>query len=723
MKARQEARKAVRDNKDRWFSTKADKAQEGRLGGKIVWRSICDMQHACRGLRPRRVGNIKDEEGRPCTSTEEKQQRWKRHFANLLNIESHYSVAELDKIRQRPMRPQPADLPTLDELMDAVGKMKNKKAGGSSGILPEMVKVACRDPDFEELLLHLVHTTWKEGSVPKDWTDAVIVPIPKKGDLSNCDNWRGISLLDVVGKVTARILQDRLQQLAKEELPDSQCSFRRGRDCSDMIFAVRQLVEKSWEHRARTFFLFIDLCKAYDTVPRQLMWQALAKLGVPQSTIQLIQSFHQDMQATIQLDGTGAMQQPYLNPFSTEMGSVVAPSNLYACLFMEHWTERVRDVEGMGVDLKHKQDHKLFRRYTRNADVAKITEFQFADDTALLAITRAGAEKALRQYMKVAEDFGLTVSTSKTKLMVAGREVTADDKAPIQVRDGQIESVTEFSYLGSVIASSGRVQPDIDRRIAQASKAFGTLRKPVFNNRDLKLKTKRKVYQACVLSVLLYGSECWTPLRKDLKKLDSFRHRCICSTLGISNRQQWAQHITSQSIRQRWGDREMVHEKISKRRLEWLGHLAQMSESWIPKICPFGWLPHPRPQGGPRRRWKDVIRTDLKALKIPEVAWYEKATTSRAGWRTTYRQACAETVTTEQQHKEQAPHQVQCPECQRTFRRESDMKRHKCLEERRKPVSEQLGAVRCPTCERWFHSSGGFAVHTCRPGSQQQTNL
>ena len=99
-------------------------------------------------------------------------------------------------------------------------------------------------------LLDLVHTTWKEQSVPEDWTDAVLISIPKKGDLSNCDNWRDISLLDVVGKVIARIIQDHLQQLAEEELPVSQCGFCKGRGCSDMIFAVRRLVEKSWEHRS-----------------------------------------------------------------------------------------------------------------------------------------------------------------------------------------------------------------------------------------------------------------------------------------------------------------------------------------------------------------------------------------------------------------------------------------------------------------------------------------
>ena len=57
-----------------------------------------------------------------------------------------------------------------------------------------------------------------------------------------------------------------------------------------------------------------------------------------------------------------------------------------------------------------------------------------------------------------------------------------------------------------------------------------------------------------------------------------------------------------------------------------------------------------------------------------------------------------------------------CEVCSRTFRRESDKKRHKCLAERQKPVSEQRGSVQCLQCKKWFRSRGGLAVHTCRPG-------
>ena len=112
------------------------------------------------------------------------------------------------------------------------------------------------------------------------------------------------------------------------------------------------------------------------------------------------------------------------------------------------------------------------------------------------------------QYMLVGKDFGLTPSIPKMKDMAVGREVTAEDRTSQSVGEEEIKSVNEFPYLGSQIESSGRVMLDVETRIAQASKAFAAFRKSVLLDRDLKVATKRKVYQACVLSVLLYASEC-----------------------------------------------------------------------------------------------------------------------------------------------------------------------------------------------------------------------
>ena len=84
-----------------------------------------------------------------------------------------------------------------------------------------------------------------------------------------------------------------------------------------------------------------------------------------------------------------------------------------------------------------------------------------------------------------------------------------------------------------IVASSGRVDTEVDKHIAQASKAFGALRRAVFSDGTLYVETKTRVYQACVLSILLCGSECWTPLQRQLRKLDSFHHRYIRTILHL----------------------------------------------------------------------------------------------------------------------------------------------------------------------------------------------
>ena len=196
--------------------------------------------------------------------------------------------------------------------------------------------------------------------------------------------------------------------------------------------------------------------------------------------------------------------------------------NLYSCLVIERWTVRVSNLENTGIYLRYKLDKKLFRRFTRNAEEMEVNECQFADDAALLATAKRGSELVTTEFMLVSKDFGLTLSISKTKVMAVGREVMAGDRAPLNIGGEEIKAVNEFPYLGLRIESSGRMMLDVEKRIAQESRAFGALKKLVLLDKHLNISTKRKIYQACVLSVLLYGSKCWTPLKKNLKRLDSF---------------------------------------------------------------------------------------------------------------------------------------------------------------------------------------------------------
>ena len=72
----------------------------------------------------------------------------------------------------------------------------------------------------------------------QDWRDAILVPFPKKGNLCCCDNWQGIALHDIVGKLVARIVQNSLQQLVEGELLELQCEFGRGHNCRHNFYGV-----------------------------------------------------------------------------------------------------------------------------------------------------------------------------------------------------------------------------------------------------------------------------------------------------------------------------------------------------------------------------------------------------------------------------------------------------------------------------------------------------
>ena len=114
-------------------------------------------------------------------------------------------------------------------------------------------------PVIVDKLVVLFAFVWRDGCVVRDWCNALIfVPVPKKGNLNACDNWRGISLLDVVWKALGRIIQTKLKLVAEDVLPDSQRGFRAGRGYTDMIFVARQLLEKAQKYQSDLFVLFVD---------------------------------------------------------------------------------------------------------------------------------------------------------------------------------------------------------------------------------------------------------------------------------------------------------------------------------------------------------------------------------------------------------------------------------------------------------------------------------
>ena len=110
--------------------------------------------------------------------------------------------------------------------------------------------------------------------------------------------------------------------------------------------------------------------------------------------------------------------------------------------------------------------------------------------------------------------WGLTISTKKTQVLVVGRDTEAQmSNANITIRGDTLEVVSGFKYLGSIFSSDGTLDAEIAHRIASASSAFARLRQAkVWSSKALSLSAKMQFFQSIVMSVLLYGGETWTML-------------------------------------------------------------------------------------------------------------------------------------------------------------------------------------------------------------------
>jgi hypothetical protein len=133
-----------------------------------------------------------------------------------------------------------------------------------------------------------MNSVWNKEELPDQWKESIIVPINKKGDTTDCNNYRGISLLSSSYKIVSNILLSRLVPYVDEIIGGHQCGFRRNRSTTDQIFCIRQILEKKWEYNETVHQLFIDFKKAYDSVRREVLYNILIEFGVPMKLVRLI---------------------------------------------------------------------------------------------------------------------------------------------------------------------------------------------------------------------------------------------------------------------------------------------------------------------------------------------------------------------------------------------------------------------------------------------------
>ena len=178
------------------------------------------------------------------------------------------------RLPQQPVASAPGIESTEEEIATAMKAMANEKAVGPDGLPAELLKLGLQHDRSILLEFHRLTTLiWCDGKVPQQWKDAVITVLHKKGDKTECGNYRSISLVSHAGNVLLKVVARRLSAYceAKGLLPEEQCGFRPDRSTTDIMFVVRRLQEIGRKAGVSLFMCFIDLQKAYDTVDRTLL--------------------------------------------------------------------------------------------------------------------------------------------------------------------------------------------------------------------------------------------------------------------------------------------------------------------------------------------------------------------------------------------------------------------------------------------------------------------
>ena len=234
----------------------------------------------------------------------------------------------MDELKQWPSCRPLDDVPCRYEVEEAIRALATRTAVGPGGLPAELLKVLADEGELKALenFHDIIIAVWKGGCVPQQWKDATIKVLHKEKYRTECDNYRGISLVAHAGKVLLKVIAGRLSDYCEREniLPEEQCGFRPQRSTVDMTFVVRRLQELARKKGTPLYLCFIDLTRAYDSVDRTLLWDVLARFGVPPRMFAVIREFHDGMQACVRLDD-GECSDIFDVGQGLEQGCVLAP--------------------------------------------------------------------------------------------------------------------------------------------------------------------------------------------------------------------------------------------------------------------------------------------------------------------------------------------------------------------------------------------------------------
>ena len=192
----------------------------------------------------------------------------------------------------------------ISEVKQAINGLKRGKSTGYDKLAAEIF-IDCVDI-LSPILCNLFNFIFSTSIYPETWTRSIIVPVPKKGNLNDVNNYRAISLTSIFSKIFSSIINRRLTVWAEstEILNDFQFGFRKGRSTCDCVFVLNSLIDKVVNaEKNKLYCCFVDFKKAFDLVYRNGMFVKLFRYGCSQKIIKIVQSMYKKVSNCIRTNG------------------------------------------------------------------------------------------------------------------------------------------------------------------------------------------------------------------------------------------------------------------------------------------------------------------------------------------------------------------------------------------------------------------------------------
>ena len=372
---------------------------------------------------------------------------------------------------------------TLEELTKATKKLKNNKASGPDGIPAEMLK---NSPEsLLTLILNLMNKIKKTSYYPEEWASGITSLIPKGGDEEDPNNYRPITVANVLSKILAIMINERIAKQLEEEqtINPVQIGFKKKARPADHLFVLKNCMDSYLSKGKKIYACFVDFQKAYDNVWRMGMYYKLLKYGICSDTVKLIKNMYD--KTTQMLKVNNQITEPFKTYKGVRQGCVLSP-RLFN-LFMND----LPDIFG-----KKCNPIKLGR--------TSLPCLMYADDIVLLSETKEGLQECLNRLDEYTTRWGMTLNKGKTKIMIF-QNCGRTPSMKFTFKGEELEQVKKYKYLGTMMTNTGNFGLNDKYLKNKGLRARYVITKSIGQN--CKPSMAMRLFNKMVEPILLYNCE------------------------------------------------------------------------------------------------------------------------------------------------------------------------------------------------------------------------